>query len=389
MCSLLMSPDRPIPTALIGVGKVAATHAQAYRDLPASRLVAVCGRSEPRAQAFGQAFGVPAYTNVLEMLERERPAAVSICTPHPSHAEIVEACAERGVHALVEKPLAPDLAGCDRAIEACARAGVKLGVVSQRRLYPPVQRLRHAMVEGRIGRPILAEVTVLGWRDEAYYRSDPWRGRWDSEGGGVMINQTPHQIDLLQWLMGPVEELYGRWDNLNHPSIEVEDTAVAVLRFRSGALGSLVLSNSQRPGLYGRLHVHGSNGASVGVETESGSTFVAGVTASVEPPVNDIWTIQGEEDRLATWQAEDRASGIDVMTGYHALQIADFLESIVVDREPMVDGHEGRKVIEIVTGVYRSQRDGRPVTFPLDPEIGHHDYDGRLGHQVLSRTDRA
>ena len=389
MCSLPMSPARPFPTALIGVGKVAATHAQAYRDLPGSRLVAVCGRSEPRAQAFGQAFGVPAYTNVLEMLERERPIAVSICTPHPSHAEIVEACAERGVHALVEKPLAPDLAGCDRAIEACARAGVKLGVVSQRRLYPPVQRLHRAIVEGRIGRPILAEVTVLGWRDETYYRSDPWRGRWDSEGGGVMVNQTPHQIDLLQWLMGPVEELYGRWDNLNHPSIEVEDTAVAVLRFRSGALGSLVLSNSQRPGLYGRLHVHGSNGASVGVETESGSTFVAGVTASVEPPVNDIWTIQGEEDRLAAWQAEDRAGGIDVMTGYHALQIADFLESIVADREPMVDGHEGRKVIEIVTAVYRSQRDGRPVTFPLDPEIGHHDYDGRLGHQVLSRTDRA
>jgi predicted dehydrogenase len=380
---------QPIRAALIGVGKIAATHAQAYRDLPGSRLAAVCGRSEERARAFGDAFGVPAYTDPATMLERERPVAVSICTPHPSHAELAELCARHGAHVLVEKPLAPDLAGCDRAIGACEAAGVKLGVVSQRRLYPPVQRIRRAIVEGRIGRPILAEVVVLGWRDEAYYRSDPWRGRWDAEGGGVMVNQTPHHIDLMQWLMGPVEELYGRWDNLNHRSVEVEDTAVAVLRFRSGALGSLVLSNSQKPGLFGRIHVHGSDGTSVGVETESGSTFVSGVTTSVVPPVNDIWTIAGEEERLAMWQAEDRASGVDVMTGYHALQIADFLESIALDRSPMVDGHEGRKVVEIITAVYRSQRDGRPVRFPLQAESGRDDYDGRLGFQTFSRMDRA
>jgi predicted dehydrogenase len=376
-----------VPAAIIGVGKVAATHAQAYRDLPDTRLVAVCGRSEARARAFGQAFGVAAYTDPATMLERERPVAVSICTPHPSHPELVELCARLGVNVLVEKPLAPDLAGCDRAIEACAAAGVKLGVVSQRRLYPPVQRLRRAIEEGRLGRPILAEVTVLGWRDDAYYRSDPWRGRWDTEGGGVLVNQTPHHLDLLQWLMGPVEELYGRWDNLSHPSIEVEDTAVAVVRFRSGALGSLVLSNSQQPGLYGRIHVHGSNGASAGVETESGSTFISGVTASVEPPINDIWTVPGEEDLLPVWQAEDRACGTDVMTGYHALQIADFIAAVAADRQPLVDGPEGRKVVEIITAVYRSQRDGRPVSFPLETETGRLDRDGRIDYRTLSHRE--
>jgi predicted dehydrogenase len=382
-----MTVPQPIRTALIGCGKVGATHAQAYRDLPQSRLVAVCGRTEAPARAFGQALGVPAYTDAEEMLERERPVAVSICTPHPSHAELVEACARRGVHALVEKPLAPDLAGCDRAIEACAKAGVRLGVVSQRRLYPPVRRVRDAIAEGRLGQPVLAVLTVLGWRDEAYYRSDPWRGRWDTEGGGVLVNQTPHQLDLLQWIMGPIEELYGRWDNLNHPYVEVEDTAVAVLRFRSGALGSIVVSNSQDPGLYAQLHVHGANGASVGVQTDGGSIFISGITTEVDPAINDLWTIPGEAGRLAAWQDEDRATAaaVDVMSHYHRLQIEDFLESVIEDRESMVDGHEGRKVVEMITAVYRSQRDGRAIRFPLAAETDRDDYDGRIGYEILSR----
>jgi predicted dehydrogenase len=376
-----------ITTALVGCGKVAATHAQALVSLPGSRLVAVCAPNAERARRFAQAYGIRSYTRLDEMLEVERPVAVSICTPHPSHADLVAACAQRGAHVLVEKPLAPDLAGCDRAIQACDEAGVKLAVISQRRLYPCVQRMRRAILEGRVGMPVLAMLTVLGWRDEAYYRSDPWRGRWDAEGGGVLVNQTPHQIDLLQWLMGPVEELYGSWDNLNHPYVEVEDTAVAVVRFMSGALGSIVLSNSQKPGLYGRLHVHGSSGASVGVQTESGSPFIAGISTSVDPPLNDLWTIPGEEHELARWQDEDRATAatVDVMSHYHELQIADFLEAIAADRAPLVDGREGRRVVEIITAIYRSQRDRRPVRFPLTAELDRSDYDGRLGYVPLSR----
>ena len=190
-------------------------------------------RNEP--VAFGETHGVPWYTDPDEMLDARHPDAVSICTPHPSHPDLVAVCARHGAHVIVEKPLAPDLSGCDRAIEACERAGVKLAVISQRRLYPCVQRVRRAISDGKIGRPVLASLTVLGWRDEAYYRSDAWRGRWDTEGGGVMMNQTPHQIDLLQWLMGPVDEVYGQWDNVNHPYVEIEDTVVAVVRFRSGA----------------------------------------------------------------------------------------------------------------------------------------------------------
>ena len=380
-----------IRTALVGCGKVGHTHAQSLRSLPGSELVAVCDPATQRAAEFGRLYGARPYTDVSEMLEREHPAMVSICTPHPTHADLVVQCSARGANTLVEKPLAADLGSCDRAIAAARQAGVKLGVISQRRLYQPVVRMREAIDAGAIGTPVLAELTVLGWRDEAYYRSDPWRGRWDTEGGGVMMNQTPHQLDLLQWMMGPVDELFGYWDNLNHPSVEVEDSAIAVIRFKSGALASVVLSNSQKPGLYGRLHIHGSNGASVGVQTEGGSPFIAGVTEAVEPPINDLWTVPGEESLLAGWQSEDRefASSHDVMTYHHQCQIEDFLEAIVADRPPMVDGEEGRKVVEIITAIYRAQRDGSPERFPLETEADRGDYDGRIGYALLSRKTPA
>ncbi len=337
-----------------------------------------------RAERFGRQFGARPYTDLETMLRDEGVQMVSVCTPHPSHADVVVLAARFGAHALVEKPLAPDLDGCDRAIAACSRAGVKLGVISQRRLYRPVMRMKEAIDAGKIGEPVLATLSVLGWRDKSYYESASWRGTWEGEGGGVLVNQTPHQLDLLQWFMGPIEELYGCWDNFNHPYIPVEDTAVAVLRFRSGGLGSLVVSNSQKPGLYGRLHVYGSNGASVGAQTEGGSPFIAGITATVEPPINDIWTIPTEEHLLPFWQAEDRAAPIDVMTHYHWLQIADFLQAIVDDRPPIVDGAEGRKVVEMITALYRSQRDGLPIKFPVRPEPNAQSYDGRLSYVPLS-----
>lgn len=383
--------SRRIRTALIGCGKVGHTHALAFRNLPQSEFVAVCSRSLDKAQRYGQQYGVLAFDDCVRMFAEAGVEAVAICTPHPSHAELVELAARRGAHVFVEKPLAADLADCDRAISACRQAGVKLGVISQRRFYPPVQRMRQAIEAGKIGRPILATLTVLGWRDAAYYRSDPWRGSWQREGGGVLVNQTPHQLDLLQWLMGPVEELSGYWDNFNHPTIEVEDTAIAVIRFKSGALGSLVLSNSVNPGLYGNIHIHGANGAAIGSQTEGGSMFISGVTSHVDPPINDLWTVPGEAHLLESWQAEDRrsASQVDVMTYYHELQIADFLDAILENREPLVTGEDGRRTVELFTAIYRSQRDRRPVQFPLAAEQGRDDFDGRLGYVPLSRRGKS
>jgi len=367
-------------TAIIGCGKVARTHAAALSTLPESDFVAVYGRNPDRARAFAQPYGVKAYSDVQEMVTDAGVQAVIVCTPHPVHAAHVTLAAQAGAHVLVEKPLAANLKDCTTMQVAADKAGVKLGVISQRRLYEPVQRVKAAIGAGKIGEPILGMVVMLGWRDEAYYQSDPWRGKWDLEGGGVLVNQSPHQIDLLQWFMGPIDELFGYWDNLNHPYIEVEDTAIAVLRFKSGALGSIVVSNSQKPGIYGKVHVHGKNGASVGVQTDGGAMFIAGMSEILEPPVNDLWTVPGEEERLPQWQAEDRATfqTISPTTHYHGLQDQDFLRAILDDREPMVTGAEGRKLVEVFTAIYRSRRDRRPIKFPLPDEDGLDDLDGRL-----------
>jgi predicted dehydrogenase len=188
--------------------------------------------------------------------------------------------------------------------------------------------------------------------------------------------------------MGPIEELFGYWDNLNHPYVEVEDTAVAVVRFRNGGLGTILVSNSQKPGFYGKIHIHGENGASVGVQTDGGSPFVSGVTQFVDPPFNDVWTVPGEEELAAGWQTADeqRCRDVDIMTHYHRLQIQDFLNSIHEEREPAITGEEGRKVVEIFTAIFRSQRDRQPARFPLDAASGSEEFDGRLKRWEAARA---
>jgi predicted dehydrogenase len=356
-------------TALIGCGKVGQIHAAALRDLPESEFVAACDADRDRAEAFAARFGAArAYADVATMLKDSGAEAVVIGTPHPMHAGPAILAAEAGAHVLVEKPMAATLADCDTMLAAARKTGVTLGVISQRRLYEPVLRMKAAIDAGKVGAPVLGVFQMYSWRDPAYYRSDPWRGRWDTEGGGVLVNQSPHQLDLLQWVMGgEIDEISGFWANLNHPEIEVEDTAVATVRFRGGALGSIITSVSQKPGIYTKVHVHGSNGASVGVETDRGATFVAGVSAIAEPPLNDLWTIPGEEHRLAEFQDDDRArfARIDATTHYHALQIRDFLQAAIDGRPPLVTGEEGCKVVAMFTAIYRSQRERRPIAFPL------------------------
>jgi predicted dehydrogenase len=356
-----------VRTALLGCGKVGQIHAAALSTLAESEFVAVCDAQGERAQAFANRFGTRAYTDYRDMLSEGRVQALVIGTPHPLHAAPTICAAEAGVHVLVEKPLAASLHDCDAMLEAARRAGTTLSVISQRRWYEPVQRMKVAIDAGKIATPALGVFSMFSWRDAAYYRSDPWRGKWNTEGGGVLVNQSPHQLDLLRWFMGEIEEISGYWGNLNHPEIEVDDTALAMIRFRGGRLGSIVTSVSQKPGLFTTVHVHGTNGASVGVETDRGATFVAGVSAIAEPPVNDIWTIPGEESLLAIFQAEDRAHfrQIDAANHYHALQIQDFLRAILDRRPPAVSGEDGREVVAMFTAIYRSQCERRPIGFPL------------------------
>lgn len=370
---------RTLRTALVGVGKVTDMHASALVNLKESHFTAVCGRSRDKTEDYAARYGIRAYTDVAEMVSREKVDVVIICTPHPNHKEPALAALKAGAHVLVEKPLASSLEDCDAMLEASRQHGRQIGVVCQRRWYPPAIRVKEAIDAGKIGKPVFGTVNMLGWRDEAYYASDPWRGTWKGEGGGVLVNQAPHQLDMLQWFMGEIDELYGWWSNLNHPYIEVEDTANAILKFKNGAVANIIVSNSQKPGIYGKVHVHGENGASVGVQTDGGAMFVAGMSDILEPPVNDLWTVPGEEEMLQRWIREDSDFFNRLpnqMNYFHERNIEDFLQAILEGRMPLITGVEGRVAVEIFTAIYRSTRDRKPVKWPLDPEYGD-DYDGR------------
>lgn len=360
---------KPVRAALIGCGKVGGVHAAALAGLTEAQLVGCCDASAERAATFAARYGGRAFTDLDALLRTAAPEAVIVATPHPLHAAPAIRAAEAGVHVLVEKPLAASLADCDAMLAAARKAGVTLGAVSQRRFATPVLRMRAAIDAGKIGRPALGVILMFNWRDEAYYRSDPWRGRWDTEGGGVLVNQSPHHLDLLRWFLGPVEEISGTWANLNHPYVEVEDTALATIRFRNGGVGSVVVSLAQKPGLWSKVHVHGTSGASIGVETDRGATFVAGMSAPVEPPRNDLWTIPGEEALLDAFQAADRAefAGIDPATYYHALQLRDFFGALRSGRPPLVTGEDGRAVVALFTAIYESHRQKRPIRMDESP----------------------
>ena len=247
--------------AIIGCGKVAHLHAKAIGNLPNAQLVAVWSRTPDTAKNFADSYGVKPYSDITAMVRDNSVDLVIVCTPPPFHREVTIAAPRAGANVLVEKPLAATLEDSDAMIAACKEAGVKLGVVSQRRFYAPVQRIHEAIEAGKIGTPVFGTINMLGWRDKNYYDADAWRGTWDMEGGGVLVNQAPHQLDILLWYMGEIDEVFGLWKNLNHPYIEVEDTAVAIVKFKNGGIGNIIVSNSEKPGIYGKVQVHGSNGA--------------------------------------------------------------------------------------------------------------------------------
>ncbi|MCY7356822.1 MAG: Gfo/Idh/MocA family oxidoreductase [Rudanella sp.] len=347
--------------AIIGPAKVAHLHAKAAQS--AGNLVAVYGRDQARADAFAGQYGINAYTDIAQMVAQENVDVCIICTPHPAHRVVTVAALEAGANVLVEKPLAASVDDCDAMIEAAKRANRFLGTVSQRRFYDSSTRVKQAIDNGKIGNPALGVAQLLGWRSKEYYESDPWRGKWETEGGGVMVNQAPHQLDLLLWYMGEPESVFGVWANVNHPFIEVEDTALAIVRFKNGGLGNIMLSNSQKPGLYGKVHIHGQNGASVGVQTDGGSMFVAGQSTIQDPPVNDLWTVPGEESLLAGWVAEESAKfqAVDNMTYYFAEQLKEFCQAVGEGRSPAVTGEDGRRVVQLFQAIYESQRTGAVV----------------------------
>ena len=348
---------------LIGYGKVANLHAEALTTAERGELVSVCGRNNQRRDDFAARWNITSRENVEEMVRKDRIDAVIVTTPHPQHRDGSLEAFAANVHVLVEKPMALTEAECDEMIAASQKAGKILSVVCQRRWFPACRRIKQAIDEGKLGKPVLAQLTILGWRDKAYYESDPWRGKWDTEGGGILINQAPHQIDLMQWYMGPFGEIQGFWDNFNHPYIEVEDSAVAAVRFKNGGIGSVLVSNSQKPGIYAKVHIHGSAAWSAGVQTDGGAMFIAGMSNITEPPLNDLWTIEGKKDLLEKFRAEDEAffKTINPMTHFFTCQTDDFCGAIKDGRPPESSGEQGRETVRFIETVLKTGKPKREI----------------------------
>ncbi len=362
-------------TAVVGLG-VGHQHVQAYATLPESELIAVCDANPERSRAAAEQYGVTSYTSVDDLLRDARVEVISVATPHPSHAAIAIQALEAGRHVVVEKPMTVDLAEADAMIATAWRAGRSLGVIFQRRFWSASLRVRSAIAEGKIGAPISAECELSWWRNEAYYARDLWRGRWDTEGGGVLCNQGIHALDLFQWYLGEIDTVWARWANLTHPYIEVDDNAVAAVVFKSGALGVIRMSTTSRYNRT-RVAVHGSNGASISVLEEPEGAV----------GYNDLWTILGEESVRPDSLRAHLANGEYIYQGlqadappawstgytyqrpadpsYHAIQLQDFLLAIGEGREPLVNGEEGRKSLELMLAIYESSRTGNPVRLPL------------------------
>jgi UDP-N-acetyl-2-amino-2-deoxyglucuronate dehydrogenase len=339
---------------IVGTGGIAHHHAVALQALSADAELIACADVQPeRARQFAATYEIPhAYDSARKMLDAGGLDVVCVCTPHPQHAEPLLLAAERGIHGVVEKPMTPTLPEADRVLEAVAKHGTKLSVVSQRRWLPAAQRIRQAIDAGKLGsRIILGETYCEMWRDAAYYARDAWRGRWDTEGGGVMMNQSPHNLDFLLWYMGPADEIFGYWSNINHPYVEIEDNAVAVIKFKSGGLGIVKGTVSMNP----PRRIHG-----VTLVGESGPT-VSLDCWEFATAQNDIWTIPEDQAKLAGWRQHDQSFGSGEFPNFHAYQLRDVIDAIRLGRDPAVTGEDGRRVVAIIQGIYESGRTGRPV----------------------------
>lgn len=346
---------RRVRVGIIGCGKIAKVHAAALSQLEEAEFVACCDQDAARAQELATAYGVPnVYADVDALLRSGRVDVVHVCTPHPAHERAVVAAAAAGVHVLCEKPVAITLDEADRMIDAADRAQVVFGVIFQRRFWPAARRIRDAIDTGRLGTVTLGECSVRIWRPEAYFASDPWRGKWATEGGGVLMNQAVHAIDQFLWFMGEPVEVVGRHATLRHGAyIDVEDTAVATVVFENGALGVIQAASTFQPDFGFRVAVHGNNGAAVSVwERREG-----------EQGINDVWTLNGDDEHRAAWELED--TGGSGFPGFHALQIRDFLKSMRERRPPAVTGRDARKSLEVILAIYESSRTGQPIRLPM------------------------
>lgn len=342
--------EKKMRFAVIGCGRIAPKHAESIVALEEAELVAVCDIVPEKAQAFADKYGAKPYTSYEEMLAKEDLDVVTIATESDLHAPIGIAAAKAGKHVMVEKPMAMTLESADELIRTCQEAGVKLAVIHQNRFNASVKLMHKAQEEGRFGNLTHGQATVRWNRDDNYYSQAPWRGT-KLQDGGVLMNQSIHNIDLLQWTFGPVESVFGyTWTAMR--KIEMEDVGVAVIKFKNGALGIIEAASTIYPkNIEETLNVFG----------ETGSVVIGGIA------VNRIetWEFPNSEEEKQQIFASQENDPPNVYGFGHREIISDMIEAIRQDRSPAIPGEEGRKALEIILAIYKCQETKAPVVFPL------------------------
>jgi UDP-N-acetyl-2-amino-2-deoxyglucuronate dehydrogenase len=343
-------PSSTLRVAVVGCGDISAVHIDALRAMPGVDLVAVCDVDPARAERAAAAAvtagrTVHAHTDLHAMLDAEHLDAVTVCTPHDQHVPVAIAALERGVHVLTEKPLAHDLVGAEELLEAAATAataGPQLGVCFQNRYNEPVAALKRMLDDDSLGRPLQASATVIWHRTPDYYEASPWRGSWEHAGGGLLMNQAIHTLDLAQWLLGDVVRVDGSAaTRLLGDVIEVEDTAEMLLTHDTGATTAF----------YATL-AHGRN-APVDIEI---------VTERALVTLRDDLTVTWADGRIETVATTATAEGARAYWGVsHAALITDFMDSIRSGRRFWIDGLEAAKTLRIIQSVYDTSFPARPV----------------------------
>jgi UDP-N-acetyl-2-amino-2-deoxyglucuronate dehydrogenase len=341
----------PIRLVLVGCGRISERHFEAIAEHPDLTLVGVCDEVAERAALAGQRYDVPAFATYATMLAETTAHAAVICTPsglHPRHGIMAAQC---GLHVICEKPMATRLEEADELVKACDEAGVHLFVVKQNRLNPGVQLLKRAVDLGRFSRVYLASVRVFWNRPQAYYDMARWRGTWELDGGAFM-NQASHYVDLIQWLMGPVESVSAKIATLAR-RIETEDTGAAILRFRSGALGVLETTMLTYPrNLEGSITLLG----------EKGTVQISGTA------LNRVTQWEFAEYHDDDREAEALRVAPDPLSVYgsgHGAYYDNVVSVLRGEAAPGTDGREGRKSLELILGIYESARTGRDIHLPL------------------------
>ena len=334
--------------AIIGTGAIAAIHAKAIAAIPNATLLAVYNRTKEKAEAFAETYACKAYHSIDELLEDPNIDIISICTASGAHLEAAEKALRAGKHCLIEKPLEITTERCDRIISLAEQQALQVGTIFPTRFYPNSIKIKKQLDEGGFGDLVIGSAYVKWHRSPAYYASAAWRGTWELDGGGALMNQGIHAVDMLLWYMGAVEHVTALAANRLHQDIEVEDTVVAQIQFKSGALGTIECSTAAYPGTAKRVEIIGSKGSAI-----------------LEENSLTLWDFQDQESDENPEKTAAVSGGVSdpMAIGHyaHQLQIEDFIDAIENRRAPFIDGAEGRKSVELICAIYQSAKEGKRI----------------------------